>query len=75
MLQATGLGRRFGDLWAIRDVDLTVDRGEVLGLASLEGFDVYAQPSAVRAWIGIRIETPGHYDKLWFYSDVPTRVG
>ena len=37
MLRATGLGRRFGDLWAIRGMDLEVARGEVLGLLGPNG--------------------------------------
>jgi ABC-2 type transport system ATP-binding protein len=37
MLRATGLGRRFGDLWAIRHLDLEVQRGEVLGLLGPNG--------------------------------------
>jgi ABC-2 type transport system ATP-binding protein len=37
MLRATGLGRRFGDLWAIRGMDLEVRRGEVLGLLGPNG--------------------------------------
>jgi ABC-2 type transport system ATP-binding protein len=37
MLRATGLGRRFGELWAIRGVDLEVKRGEVLGLLGPNG--------------------------------------
>ena len=37
MLRATGLGRRFGELWAIRDMDLEVHRGEVLGLLGPNG--------------------------------------
>ena len=37
MLQATGLGRRFGDLWAVRGMDLSVARGEVLGLLGPNG--------------------------------------
>jgi len=37
MIRATGLGRRFGRLWAIRDMDLEVRRGEVLGLLGPNG--------------------------------------
>ena len=37
MLRATGLGRRFGELWAIRHMDLEVHRGEVLGLLGPNG--------------------------------------
>ena len=36
-LQATGLGRRFGDRWAVRDMTLDVRRGEVLGLLGPNG--------------------------------------
>ncbi len=34
---ATGLGRRFGDAWAVRGMDLEVRRGEVLGLLGPNG--------------------------------------
>ena len=37
MLRATDLGRRFGGLWAIRNVNLEVLRGEVLGLLGPNG--------------------------------------
>jgi ABC-2 type transport system ATP-binding protein len=37
MLRATGLGRQFGSLWAVRDMDLEVLRGEVLGLLGPNG--------------------------------------
>ena len=37
MIRATGLGRRFGTLWAIRQMDLEVRRGEVLGLLGPNG--------------------------------------
>jgi len=37
MLRATGLGRQFGPLWAIRGMDLEVHRGEVLGLLGPNG--------------------------------------
>jgi ABC-2 type transport system ATP-binding protein len=36
-LTATHLGRRFGDRWAVRDIELTVRRGEVLGLLGPNG--------------------------------------
>ena len=36
-LRAVGLGRRFGDRWAVRDVTLDVRRGEVLGLLGPNG--------------------------------------
>ena len=36
-LEATGLGRRFGDRWAVRGIDLVVRRGEVLGLLGPNG--------------------------------------
>src|SRR4051812_50067757 len=34
---AEGLGKRFGDLWAVRDVDLHVPAGTVLGLLGHNG--------------------------------------
>jgi ABC-2 type transport system ATP-binding protein len=37
MIRATGLGRRFGRLWAIRGMDFEVRRGEVLGLLGPNG--------------------------------------
>jgi len=37
MIRTSGLGRRFGDAWAIRGVDLEVRRGEVLGLLGPNG--------------------------------------
>ncbi len=75
---ATGLGKRFGDLWALRDLHLEVAPGTVLGLlghngagkttairilttlskpteghATVAGFDVERDASAVRRRIGV----------------------
>src|SRR3954468_3218986 len=36
-MTATGLGKRYGDLWALRDVDLAVPAGSVLGLLGHNG--------------------------------------
>ncbi len=37
MIEAHGLGRRFGDFWAIRGVDFTLNAGEVFGLLGPNG--------------------------------------
>lgn len=37
LLECRGLGRRFGGLWALRDVDLVVRDGEILGLIGPNG--------------------------------------
>src|SRR4051812_49299618 len=36
-VRASGLGKRYGDLWALRDVDLAVPTGSVLGLLGHNG--------------------------------------
>src|SRR5215213_1443458 len=36
-IEAESLGKRFGDLWALRDVDLAVPAGSVLGLLGHNG--------------------------------------
>jgi ABC-2 type transport system ATP-binding protein len=60
MLRATGLGRRFDELWAIRGMDLEVFRGEVLGLLGPNGagktttvrlLTALIEPTEGRAWV------------------------
>jgi ABC-2 type transport system ATP-binding protein len=77
-ITAKGLGKQYGEQWALRDFDLEVPAGSVLGLlghngagkttairilttlarpsagrASVAGFDVVADPAAVRERIGL----------------------
>jgi ABC-2 type transport system ATP-binding protein len=77
-IRAEGLGKRYGDAWALRDLDLSVPAGMVLGLlghngagktttvrllttlarpttgsATIAGFDISADPGAVRSRIGV----------------------
>ena len=37
MLSVEGIGRRFGALWAVRDANLTVHEGEVVGIIGPNG--------------------------------------
>jgi ABC-2 type transport system ATP-binding protein len=59
-IRTQGLGRRFGDTWAVQDLDLEVRPGEVLGLLGPNGagktttvrmLTALIAPSAGRAWI------------------------
>lgn len=36
-IQASGLGRAFGEMWAVRGLDLEVKRGEIFGLVGPDG--------------------------------------
>jgi ABC-type multidrug transport system, ATPase component len=57
MLRASGLGRQFGSLWAIRDMDLEVFRGEVLGLLGPNGA---GKTTTVRLLTALIAPTEGH---------------
>jgi ABC-2 type transport system ATP-binding protein len=57
MLHATGLGRRFGDLWAIRGMDFDVLRGEVLGLLGPNGA---GKTTTVRVLTALIAPSEGH---------------
>ena len=61
MIRAEGLGKRFGDRWAVRDLTIEVARGEVFGFLGPNGAGKTTTvrmlagmiaPSEGRAWIG-----------------------
>src|SRR3954470_24819548 len=55
-VEATGLGKRFGDLWALRDVDLDVPAGSVLGLLGHNGA---GKTTAIRILTTLALPTEG----------------
>ena len=77
MLRATGLGRRFGDLWAIRGMDLEVFRGEVLGLLGPNGA---GKTTTVRVLTALIDPTEGRasvdgFDVVEHPEEVRARIG
>src|SRR3954453_20961934 len=55
-IQTEGLGKRFGDLWALRDLDLEVPAGSVLGLLGHNGA---GKTTAVRILTTLAAPTTG----------------
>jgi ABC-2 type transport system ATP-binding protein len=55
-VHARGLGKRYGDLWALRDLDLTVPAGTVLGLLGHNGA---GKTTAVRLLTTLAAPTTG----------------
>jgi ABC-2 type transport system ATP-binding protein len=55
-ITATGLGKRFGDLWALRDLDLAVPAGSVLGLLGHNGA---GKTTAIRILTTLSVPTEG----------------
>jgi ABC-2 type transport system ATP-binding protein len=53
---ACGLGKRFGDLWALRDLDLVVPAGTVLGLLGHNGA---GKTTAIRILTTLALPTTG----------------
>lgn len=89
MIEAEGLGRRFGNVVAVDDVSLQVPDGTILALlgpngagkttivrmltgvlamttgrATVAGYDVGRDPSAVRARIGLVTDVPGLHEQM-----------
>src|SRR5919198_4293901 len=53
---AEGLGKRFRDLWALRDVDLAIPAGSVLGLLGHNGA---GKTTAIRILTTLALPTQG----------------
>jgi ABC-2 type transport system ATP-binding protein len=74
---AEGLGRRYGDLWALRDVDLDVPQGTVLGLLGHNGA---GKTTAVRILTTLLRPTEGRaavagHDVVADAATVRTKIG
>jgi len=66
---AHGLGKRYGDLWALRDLDLTVAPGSVLGLLGHNGA---GKTTAIRILTTLSTPSTGHASVAGF--DVVTQA-
>ena len=74
---ATGLGKRFGDLWALRDLDLEVAPGKVLGLLGHNGA---GKTTAIRILTTLSEPTTGRatvagFDVVEDAAEVRARIG
>jgi ABC-2 type transport system ATP-binding protein len=89
VLEVDGLGKRYGDVLALRDLSVRVDAGACLvllgrngagkttalrcmagvlaptaGAVRVDGVDAAADPSGVRARVGLMPELPGLYERM-----------
>ena len=74
---AEGLGKRFGDMWALRDLDLEVKPGTVLGLLGHNGA---GKTTAIRILTTLSQPTTGRasvagFDVVTRPADVRERIG
>ena len=76
VIRAEGLGKRFGDRWAVRDLTLSVGRGEVFGFLGPNGA---GKTTTVRMLLGLIRPTSGSAQVLDLPIDEPAayadRVG
>jgi ABC-2 type transport system ATP-binding protein len=76
-VRAEGLGKRFADLWAVRDLDLDVAPGSVLGLLGHNGA---GKTTAIRMLTTLSRPTEGHasvagFDIVTHGADVRRCIG
>ena len=76
-IHAEGLGKRFGDLWALRDLDLDVPSGTVLGLLGHNGA---GKTTAIRILTTLAAPTEGRasvagFDVVETADEVRRRIG
>jgi len=76
-IEAEGLGKRYGELWALRDVDLAVPAGSVLGLLGHNGA---GKTTAVRILATLALPTAGSarvdaFDVVADAARVRARIG
>lgn len=65
-IHARQLGRAFGEQWAVRDLDLTVRRGEIFGLVGPDGA---GKTTTMRLLTGILAASSGHATVAGFPID------
>jgi len=76
-VEAEGLGKRYGDLWALRGLDLAVRRGSVLGLLGHNGA---GKTTAIRILTTLALPTEGRamvagHDVVTHADSVRRRIG